>query len=77
MHCAACENRIKNNLKYEKGIQGIEAKAAEQKVVVTYDAEKTNEERLLKAFEKFKYKARIVKADEKIEINEHEECDMM
>lgn len=24
MHCAACENKIKNNLRFEKGIKSIE-----------------------------------------------------
>ncbi len=77
MHCNACEVRIKNNLKYEKGVKSIETNVEEQKVTVTYDADKTSEEKLQKAFEKFKYTARIVEPGEKVGANAGEECDQM
>ena len=43
MHCAGCENKVKNNLRFVKGIKTIEASAAKQCVVVTYDAEKSDD----------------------------------
>lgn len=41
MHCAACENKIKNNLRFEKGIKSIETSVPIQTVTVKYNADKT------------------------------------
>lgn len=41
MHCAACENKIKNNLRFEKGIKNIETSVPNQTVTVKYNADKT------------------------------------
>ena len=41
MHCAACENKIKNNLRFEKGIKSIETSVPNQTVTVKYNADKT------------------------------------
>lgn len=41
MHCAACENKIKNNLRFEKGIKSIETSVPNQMVTVKYNADKT------------------------------------
>ena len=41
MHCAACENKIKNNLRFEKGIKSIETSVPDQTVTVRYNADKT------------------------------------
>ena len=49
--------KVKNNLRFAKGVKEIKTSVEEQKVYVTYDAQKTNEEKLQKAFEKFGYKA--------------------
>ena len=38
MHCAACENKIKNNLRFEKGIK---TSVPNQTVTVKYNADKT------------------------------------
>ena len=77
MHCAACENKIKNNLRFEKGIKSIETSVPNQTVTVKYDADKTTPEKLQKGFEKFGYKARILKAGEKVVKNTEEKCDLM
>ena len=61
MHCAACENKIKSNLRFEKGIKSIETSVPDQTVTVQYNADKTTPEKLQKGFEKFGYKARILK----------------
>ena len=58
MHCESCEMKIKNNLRFEKGVKKIETNIERQTVTITYDAEKTNVDKLLKSFEKIKYKAR-------------------
>lgn len=41
MHCAASENKIKNNLRFEKGIKNIETSVPNQTVTVKYNADKT------------------------------------
>ena len=41
MHCAACENKIKNNLRFETGIKNVETSVPNQTVTVKYNADKT------------------------------------
>lgn len=65
MHCAGCENRIKENLRFEKGVKAIETSVKDQTVKVTYDADKTNEANIIKGFSKIKYKATIVPEEPK------------
>ena len=77
MHCESCENRIKNNMRFERGVKKIETNIAEQTVTITYDAEKTSVEKILDGFKKFKYTARPLKKGEKIKRNENEECPLM
>ena len=56
MSCQNCENKIKKNLRFEKGVTNITTDLQNQVVVVTYDADKTNEENLTQAFAKLDYK---------------------
>lgn len=77
MHCSSCENRIKGNLKFEKGVKSIETNLEEQKVTVKYDEKKTNKEKILKAFEKIGFSARPVSSDEKIEKHDEGGCSNM
>ena len=77
MHCANCEARVKNNLRFVKGVKEIKTDANEQKVYVTYDAQKTNEKLIQKSFEKFGYKAEKTTKEAKIPVHENEECDNM
>ena len=63
MHCESCENKIKGNLRFEKGVKQIECDIPKQLVTITYDAEKTKPETIIKSFEKFGYKATEVKQD--------------
>lgn len=60
MHCASCENKIKGNLRFEKGVKKIETSIENQTVTVTYDASKNTAEGLAESFAKFGYKAKIV-----------------
>jgi len=63
MHCASCENKIKGNLRFEKGVRRIETNIPQQTVTIEFDAEKTSADVLVKAFGKFGYKATEVKKD--------------
>ena len=77
MHCASCEKKIKGNLRYEKGVKRIDTNVEQQKVTVKYDADKTSAETLQKAFKKFGYEARQVKADEKVKRDNTQSCSNM
>ena len=68
MSCQNCENRIKGNLRFEKGVKKIETDLEHQRVIVTYDADKTNETNLEEAFGKLNYKVT------KIEGNDSTSC---
>ena len=61
MHCENCEKKIKDNLRFEKGVKEIETNIEAQRVTVTYDASKTNVDNIIKGFDKFGYKATEVK----------------
>ena len=67
MHCASCENKIKGNLRFEKGVKQIECDIPQQRVTITYDAEKTTPDAIIQSFGKFGYKATEVKQDQKKE----------
>lgn len=60
MHCANCENKIKTNLRYEKGVKEIQTNIPEQHVTVNYDPAKTTADNIQKAFAKFGYTATVV-----------------
>ena len=60
MHCENCENKIKGNLRFEKGIKDIQTSVPDQKVTIQYDADKTNPEKIAKGFAKIGYEATVV-----------------
>ena len=55
----------------------IDTSVEQQKVTVKYDADKTSAEKLQKAFKKFGYEARQVKADEKVKRDNTQSCSNM
>ena len=57
MHCNNCETKIKNNLRFEKGVKEIVTDLGDKTVTVKYDADKTTVEALIKGFAKIKYSA--------------------
>lgn len=61
MHCQSCENKIKGNLRFEKGIKSIETDLKSKTVTIRYDADKTNVQNIVKGFRKIKYEAAEVK----------------
>ena len=77
MHCESCEKRIKENIRFEKGIKKIVTDVEHQTVTITYDADKTTVENIIKGFEKINYTAREVKEDEQIATDGEEECPNM
>lgn len=60
MHCERCENKIKKNLRFEKGMVKIETSIKEQTVTVTYDTTKTDVEKIQAAMKKIGYETKVV-----------------
>lgn len=59
MHCAGCENRITENLRYVKGVKSIKASAAKQTVTVVLDVDKAKPAALVNSLKKIGYTATI------------------
>ncbi len=57
MSCQNCENKIKSNLRFEKGIKKIETSLKDQTVTVTYDDTKTDSDKIVAGFKKVGYTA--------------------
>lgn len=76
MHCEACENKIKSNIRFEKGVKKIVTSLDNQTITITYDADKTTVENLITAFEKIGFEARQLKDGEKVERDPSSSCGM-
>jgi copper chaperone CopZ len=59
MHCSGCENKIKSNIRYEKGVKTIETNLEDKTVTIEYDADKTSVEKIIEGFKKIKYEATV------------------
>lgn len=57
MTCQNCENKIKSNLRFEKGVNEIVTDLDAQTVTIKYNPDKTNVEAITKAFKKIGYTA--------------------
>lgn len=56
IHCANCAKKVENSIPYEKGIKDMQIDVAKKTVTIKYDASKTNQQNILKAFEAIKVK---------------------
>ncbi|MBQ9669296.1 MAG: heavy-metal-associated domain-containing protein [Prevotella sp.] len=66
MHCQNCENRIKGNVRFVKGVKQIETNVEKQTVTIQYDADKTTPAKIQEGFKKIGYEAKqVVKKEEK------------
>lgn len=65
MHCANCENKIKSNIRFEKGIKEIETNLTDKTVTIKYDADKTTVEKIIAGFAKINYVASVARNGEK------------
>ena len=61
MHCTGCEQKIKDNIRFEKGVKSIKTNVDEQTVTIEYDADKTSVEQIIAGFKKINYEAKPVK----------------
>jgi copper chaperone CopZ len=60
MTCQDCEKKIRDNIRFEKGLKKFTTGLKTKTVTITYDVEKTNVERLQAGFKKFNYEAVVV-----------------
>lgn len=52
--CAGCAKKVTNTIPYERGVKDVQVDVATKTVTVTFDPTKTNEETLIRAFQKIK-----------------------
>ena len=53
MECVNCENKVKKNIPFEKGVKKMETDLKTRTVTITYDSDKTNIQKLKDGFAKF------------------------
>jgi copper chaperone CopZ len=60
--CETCAKKIDNSIPFQKGVKEVKVDVPSRKVTVTYDATKSSDEALIKAFKKIKINAEVAKA---------------
>lgn len=63
MNCEKCAAKIKENLKYCKGVQEININVEHQAIAIKYDADKTNVDTFVQSLKKINYTATEKKCD--------------
>ncbi|WP_291530034.1 heavy-metal-associated domain-containing protein [Bacteroides sp. UBA939] len=61
MSCENCVRKINHNIRFEKGVKEFSTDLKTKMVTITYDAEKTDVNKLKAGFKKFDYEAEFVK----------------
>ena len=56
MHCENCEKRIKQNIRFVKGVKRIDTSVPRQQVTIVYNSEKSSYADFEKAFSRIGYK---------------------
>ncbi len=64
MVCANCENKIRSNMRFEKGVLDVTPSAEKQTVVIQYNSDKTSPEKIIAGFKKIGYTATDVTGKE-------------
>lgn len=60
MHCQNCENKIKKNMRFEKGVRKVETDLETQHVTITYDPRKATVKSLQEGMKKIGYDTQVV-----------------
>lgn len=66
IHCEGCEKKIKENIRFEKGVKSIKTNLQDKTITIEYDADKTTVPALIEGFKRIKYEAKEVKSDTKV-----------
>ena len=61
LDCNSCETKIMRSIPYEKGVKDVKVDLAKKRVIVKYKKSKNSDEKLIKAFSKLGYKAKVKK----------------
>jgi copper chaperone CopZ len=70
MFCKNCQAKIEKNIAFEKGVADLKCNLEDKTVDVTYDASKTNPEKIISGFQKIKMSAVVVDNTKISEINQ-------
>ncbi len=65
MHCGSCEQKIKNSIRFEKGVTGIKTDLEAQTVEIMYKTDKTDKDKLAEALIKLGYKPEDISNSDK------------
>lgn len=60
IHCKNCATKVRENISFEKGVQGLDISVENKTVTITFDPAKTNVEKLCAAMKKIGYPATVV-----------------
>ncbi len=60
MHCQKCENKIKSNIRFVKGVKDIQTNLETKQVDISYDADKSSVEDFAKAFQQIGYEITVI-----------------
>lgn len=55
IECHSCEQKIKKNIPFEKGVKDVSVNVEKKEVTIKYRTDKTDKEKLQKAIEKLGY----------------------
>lgn len=69
-----CEKKIKENLRFEKGVSYIEVSLKENTISITFNPAKTDTDKLIKAFKKIGFNACLVNSDSTANSQEEKPC---
>ncbi|MFO7721777.1 MAG: heavy metal-associated domain-containing protein [Bacteroidales bacterium] len=67
MNCLSCQQKIQENLSFEKGVKDMKFDLAAKTVDVTFDPQKTNPDKLKTFIEKLGYEVKVIKPGEEVQ----------
>ena len=65
IHCDKCVNSIEKNISFEKGVTDMKCDLETKTVEVTYNTDRTSDDKLIAAFKKINREASVIKESEK------------
>jgi copper chaperone CopZ len=69
MTCENCQKTIQKNIAFEKGIKDMQVDLPSKRVTLKFDTRKTNEQKIVQAFEELGYTAVLVKDLKSVKID--------
>jgi len=73
MHCASCALIIENSLQKATGVKNASVNYATQKAMVEYDANDTNDQKIIEAIKQTGYQAGLINKNEQVDFDAHEQ----